>query len=388
MKYANAGKRALALALCFGMMPTAVYAADQTEEKKQIVTIQSAYEIPVQQQNVPKERLTYNDALKRARESSNDLVSLQKNAEVADENRQSLLNQFYNASDNQQYELSGSIWKAIEGLDFSNSLVEYQEGIYENALELTLKSYFAAIVNDTASLELAEKNLEIQQELLEQGQKKYELGVISQRELNDLESAVTKADLSAQMARLLIEQDYMNLNRLMGEDDLKQQYALEYELDVDPIEVPYGELDAYVESALRSDYSLKISKKTIQYNKDQEFYGADVTDTRTAQNTTEQSERDYEAAVADKELAIRKAYLSILQLESSMDTARQSLADAQRTLEIAKLNLAAGNVTPITVTQAELAVTQAQNALTELEFNHDMLLYQFDHTSLLGGSAN
>ena len=81
----------------------------------------------------------------------------------------------------------------------------------------------------------------------------------------------------------------MNLNRLMGEDDLKQQYELEYELDVDPIEVPYGELDAYVESALRSDYSLKISKKTIQYNKDQEIYGADVTDTRTAQNTTEQS---------------------------------------------------------------------------------------------------
>ena len=51
------------------------------------------------------------------------------------------------------------------------------------------------------------------------------------------------------------------------------------------------------------------------------------------------------------------------------------------------MNVRAGNATTITLHKPALAVEQAENALRQLEYAHDMQIYQFENTELLAGAT-
>ena len=86
-------------------------------------------------------------------------------------------------------------------------------------------------------------------------------------------------------------------------------------------------------------------------------------------------------------MAIRNAYTTIAQLESQYEAMKTTLKQAQAAYHAASVNVRAGNAIPITLDQAALAVDQAENGIRQLEYAHDMQIYQFEHTELLAGGG-
>ncbi len=375
MKQNKILKTGALLALCLTLAPVTVFAEENGMQAEQ-----------TQPEN--RKTLTYRTALNKALENSTSLKNLQTQASTSLENRRYLWRTYQAASAaGADHDQLMQIWQSVEALDLSESLKEENEALLKDSTEAMLKSYFAAIANDEATLKIATQNVQIKQTQLEQGERKYELGLISENALTTLRSDLAQAELSAQMRVLQVEQDYMNLNRLMGEDDLYQKYNLEYELDMGPMEVPYGDLDTYVKNAVRSDTALKIQKQNLEYQEGQSFYANDSASRKTAESEYEVAERNYEAAQEDKALAIRKAYLQIRQLEASYESAKDAVAQAEQLYHVAEVNYAAGNATQLAVEQAALAVEQAKSQLIQLEHNYDLLVFSFDNTCLLGSTS-
>ena len=92
-------------------------------------------------------------------------------------------------------------------------------------------------------------------------------------------------------------------------------------------------------------------------------------------------------AKENKEFAIRNAYLQIQQLETVYASAQADLKKAKGDLRAAEINYKVGNLKKIDVAQAELGVLNAENALRKNMYNHDMLIFSFEHPALLSNDT-
>ena len=130
-----------------------------------------------------------------------------------------------------------------------------------------------------------------------------------------------------------------------------------------------------------------MAVEDAEFGKNYLARGTTSSQNATNEYTFQQAQRNLKTAKDNKELAIKNAYQSIVQLESQHDSAVAALEQAEAAKRVAEINYQVGNSTAITVEQANLAVEQAKNAILQLEYAHDMQIYQFENTELLSGSG-
>lgn len=392
-KYFAKGKTVAATAMAALLVSTTAFAAEKPQESipaTEILTIEEAQALEAQKEK----ELTFEEAVELATKNSSDLRSVAETADYLQDLKEDIWDitgsfsvptvSYQQWVDDDIY----AIYSSIQNISSSMTKNRYSEELTKISLEATVKNYYTSIFSDQSSLELAKKDMEVKKTLWEQGQRKNQLGLLSDYDLNTLRSDYEQAQYNVTKLEMPLEQEYLSFYNFIGEDREKD-YTLVYDVEYAPYELPQP-MTQYINSKMNTDYTIKLQEQAVEdaeFNKN--YMSMSSTNATSANNkhSYEEAKRSLKTAKDSKELAIQNAYNSILSLESQYDSAVTTLEQAKAAQRAAEVNYKAGNTTAITLDQAALAVEQAQNAVTQLEYAHDMQIYQFENTELLSSGT-
>ena len=392
-KYFAKGKTVAATAMAALLVSTTAFAAEKPQESipaTEILTIEEAQALEAQKEK----ELTFEEAVELATKNSSDLRSVAETADYLQDLKEDIWDitgsfsvptvSYQQWVDDDIY----AIYSSIQNISSSMTKNRYSEELTKISLEATVKNYYTSIFSDQSSLELAKKDMEVKKTLWEQGQRKNQLGLLSDYDLNTLRSDYEQAQYNVTKLEMALEQEYLSFYNFIGEDREKD-YTLVYDVEYAPYELPQP-MTQYINSKMNIDYTIKLQEQAVEdaeFNKN--YMSMSSTNATSANNkhSYEEAKRSLKTAKDSKELAIQNAYNSILSLESQYDSAVTTLEQAEAAQRAAEVNYKAGNTTAITLDQAALAVEQAQNAVTQLEYAHDMQIYQFENTELLSSGT-
>lgn len=392
-KYFAKGKTVAATAMAALMVSTTAFAAEKPQESipaTEILTIEEAQALEAQKEK----ELTFEEAVELATKNSSDLRSVAETADYLQDLKEDIWDitgsfsvptvSYQQWVDDDIY----AIYSSIQNISSSMTKNRYSEELTKISLEATVKNYYTSIFSDQSSLELAKKDMAVKKTLWEQGQRKNQLGLLSDYDLNTLRSDYEQAQYNVTKLEMALEQEYLSFYNFIGEDREKD-YTLVYDVEYAPYELPQP-MTQYINNKMNTDYTIKLQEQAVEdaeFNKN--YMSMSSTNATSANNkhSYEEAKRSLKTAKDSKELAIQNAYNSILSLESQYDSAVTTLEQAEAAQRAAEVNYKAGNTTAITLDQAALAVEQAQNAVTQLEYAHDMQIYQFENTELLSSGT-
>ena len=392
-KYFAKGKTVAATAMAALLVSTTAFAAEKPQESipaTEILTIEEARALEAQKEK----ELTFEEAVELATKNSSDLRSVAETADYLQDLKEDIWDitgsfsvptvSYQQWVDDDIY----AIYSSIQNISSSMTKNRYSEELTKISLEATVKNYYTSIFSDQSSLELAKKDMAVKKTLWEQGQRKNQLGLLSDYDLNTLRSDYEQAQYNVTKLEMALEQEYLSFYNFIGEDREKD-YTLVYDVEYAPYELPQP-MTQYINSKMNTDYTIKLQEQAVEdaeFNKN--YMSMSSTNATSANNkhSYEEAKRSLKTAKDSKELAIQNAYNSILSLESQYDSAVTTLEQAEAAQRAAEVNYKAGNTTAITLDQAALAVEQAQNAVTQLEYAHDMQIYQFENTELLSSGT-
>ena len=388
MKY----KLALLLTLTM-MMPTAT-TAFAAETSTETAAESTSEEGTVSTEESGVWQLTFEEALELAEDNSSDLDNVAEKAEYLQDLKEDIWDitgsfsvptvSYQQWVDDDIY----AIYSSIQNISSSMTKNRYSEELTKISLEATVKNYYTSIFSDQSSLELAKKDMAVKKTLWEQGQRKNQLGLLSDYDLNTLRSDYEQAQYNVTKLEMALEQEYLSFYNFIGEDREKD-YTLVYDVEYAPYELPQP-MTQYINSKMNTDYTIKLQEQAVkdaEFNKNYMSMSSSNATSANNKHSYEEAKRSLKTAKDSKELAIQNAYNSILSLESQYDSAVTTLEQAEAAQRAAEVNYKAGNTTAITLDQAALAVEQAQNAVTQLEYAHDMQIYQFENTELLSSGT-
>lgn len=392
-KYFVKGRTVAATAVAALLVSTTAFAAEKPQESipaTEILTIEEAQALEAQKEK----ELTYEEAVELATKNSSDLRSVAETADYLQDLKEDIWDitgsfsvptvSYQQWVDDDIY----AIYSSIQNISSSMTKNRYSEELTKISLEATVKNYYTSIFSDQSSLELAKKDMAVKKTLWEQGQLKNQLGLLSDYDLQELRSDYEQAQYNVTKLEMALEQEYLSFYNFIGQDREKD-YTLVYDVEYAPYELPQP-MTQYINSKMNTDYTIKLQEQTLEdaeFNKNYMSMSSSNATSANNKHSYEEAKRSLKTAKDSKELAIQNAYNSILSLESQYDSALTTLEQAKAAQRAAEVNYKAGNTTAITLDQAALAVEQAQNAVTQLEYAHDMQIYQFENTELLSSGT-
>lgn len=389
-------KGALALALAMSMCSTQVFAAEALSAEQQGVQTAPVVELTEEElAALALPQLTMEEALDKAKKHSPDLNEIEDTLDYLDEAIEDIENrvghvkmptlQYKKWVDDSWHTVVSSIYQ----MDMGQQQSRIGRDLQNLALEAAVKSYFSSIKSNQESLELVKRNAEIQQRLYDQGCTKYRLGLLSKYDLDQLQIAAQQAKDNIALLEASLEQIYINLNNLMGENS-ETRYEYIYDVTFEPFEMTQT-LDQYINSSLKDDLTIQLLELAVdsaKFSKNYVGYSNTSINSKQQELDYDNARRNLKTAKEEKETSIRNTYLQIRQLETQYASAQSDLSKAQSDYRAAQINLQAGNTTKTVVDQAELGVISAQNNINQIIYNYDMLVYTFENTSLLGSSTS
>lgn len=392
-KYFVKGRTVAATAMAALLVSTTAFAAEKPQESipaTEILTIEEAQALEAQKEK----ELTYEEAVELATKNSSDLRSVAETADYLQDLKEDIWDitgsfsvptvSYQQWVDDDIY----AIYSSIQNISSSMTKNRYSEELTKISLEATVKNYYTSIFSDQSSLELAKKDMAVKKTLWEQGQLKNQLGLLSDYDLQKLRSDYEQAQYNVTKLEMALEQEYLSFYNFIGQDREKD-YTLVYDVEYAPYELPQP-MTQYINSKMNTDYTIKLQEQAVkdaEFNKNYMSMSSSNATSANNKHSYEEAKRSLKTAKDSKELAIQNAYNSILSLESQYDSALTTLEQAKAAQRAAEVNYKAGNTTAITLDQAALAVEQAQNAVTQLEYAHDMQIYQFENTELLSSGT-
>lgn len=392
-KYFVKGRTVAATAVAALLVSTTAFAAEKPQESipaTEILTIEEAQALEAQKEK----ELTYEEAVELATKNSSDLRSVAETADYLQDLKEDIWDitgsfsvptvSYQQWVDDDIY----AIYSSIQNISSSMTKNRYSEELTKISLEATVKNYYTSIFSDQSSLELAKKDMAVKKTLWEQGQLKNQLGLLSDYDLQKLRSDYEQAQYNVTKLEMALEQEYLSFYNFIGQDREKD-YTLVYDVEYAPYELPQP-MTQYINSKMNTDYTIKLQEQALEdaeFNKNYMSMSSSNATSANNKHSYEEAKRSLKTAKDSKELAIQNAYNSILSLESQYDSALTTLEQAKAAQRAAEVNYKAGNTTSITLDQAALAVEQAQNAVTQLEYAHDMQIYQFENTELLSSGT-
>ncbi len=392
-KYFVKGRTVAATAVAALLVSTTAFAAEKPQESipaTEILTIEEAQALEAQKEK----ELTYEEAVELATKNSSDLRSVAETADYLQDLKEDIWDitgsfsvptvSYQQWVDDDIY----AIYSSIQNISSSMTKNRYSEELTKISLEATVKNYYTSIFSDQSSLELAKKDMAVKKTLWEQGQLKNQLGLLSDYDLQKLRSDYEQAQYNVTKLEMALEQEYLSFYNFIGQDREKD-YTLVYDVEYAPYDLPQP-MTQYINSKMNTDYTIKLQEQAVkdaEFNKNYMSMSSSNATSANNKHSYEEAKRSLKTAKDSKELAIQNAYNSILSLESQYDSALTTLEQAKAAQRAAQVNYKAGNTTAITLDQAALAVEQAQNAVTQLEYAHDMQIYQFENTELLSSGT-
>ncbi len=276
----------------------------------------------------------------------------------------------------------------IHSLDSNYRISKITEDVTKIGIQAAIKNSFSTILLNQNRLELLQKNYNLQKQLLSQAKIKNKVGMMSKKDLEDLEREIQQMLEQIRQLKMNIDNAYIALNDLIG-TSAEDRYDIIYDVEYEPLTMNMS-IDTYISRKLSTDQSLqmqKIAVENTEFSVKTISLGTTGSEYRSTELEATNAARDYKTAKEEKEKSIRQAYIQLQQLESARKNLETDLEKAKSDLEKVKVNLQVGNVTQITLDQAALALDNLEYSFLENTFNHDLLMFTFDNTCVLG-SAN
>lgn len=276
----------------------------------------------------------------------------------------------------------------IHSLDASYRISEITEDVTKIGIRAAVKNSFSTITLNQSKLELLKKNYDLQRQLLAQATLKNQVGMMSKKDLEDLNRQTQQMAEQIRQLQMSIDNAYIALNDLIGVAP-EDRYEIINDVEYTPLEMNMS-IDMYVSRKLSTDQSLQmqqIAVENAEFSAKTISLGTTGSEHRTSELEATNTARDYKNAKESKEKSIREAYIQLQQLESMRKNLETDLEKAKSDLEKVTVNYSVGNVTEITLKQASLAVDSIENSLLENTLNHDLLMFTFDNTCVLGSAS-
>ena len=348
--------------LCMSLFSTAALAA---ESKDKVLDIQS---------------LDYDTAVEMAIKKDSSLKQIADQIDVTLKNRDAIFDGGVRPGDSTELVVVSAqrlaYLSSIHSLDASYRTSKIREEVTKIGIEAAVKNSFSAIELNQNKLDLLQKNYKIQKQLLAQGTLKNDVGMMSDKDLQDLSRETQQMAEQIKQLEMNIDNAYIALNNLLGLP-AEDRYEIVNNVEYAPLEMNMS-IDTYVSRKLSTDQSLQMQQIAVE---NAEFSSKTISDSstgseyRTAELEAANTARDYKTAKEDKEKSIREAYIQIQQLESARKNLETDLAKAKSDHEKAQVNYQVGNITQLDLEQAELALDNVENSLLENTLNHDLLLF-------------
>lgn len=391
--YKTRGIAALAMAMMLSTTPA--FAADPaalSAEAQGVQTAKPQQMFEAEAEVLPK--LTEADAYEKAVKNSPNLREIQEQIDYLYETKGDLWDKGFTNTPTYEHmtwhnaglhAVNSSLFQINEGIEQGR----YGQELAKLGLEVAVKSYFTTIHTNLDNLKMAKENVIMQEKLLDQAELKYKLGMMSKYNYEKQQTALKQAKDSITQLENTLEQQYIKLNDLMGEKP-ETRFEYVYETTFAPY-VPKQDLEIYITNKTQNELSIKMLESQLEITKFNKNY---LSETATSA-TMDQNELAYDKAMralktarTAMDLNIRSTMLQIRQLETAYETAVTDLEKAQADYRAVQVSYQAGNTTKLAVEQARMGILQKELALKSLAYNHDMLIFSFEHPSLLGGSAS
>lgn len=336
--------------------------------------------------------LDYQTAVDMAIENASSLKKIADQIDVTLDTKEDLFDGGVRPGDNTQLVVVSAQRLAylsnIYSLDANYRISKITEEVTKIGIQAAVKNSFTTILLNQSKLDLLQKNYDLQKQLLAQANVKNQVGVMSKKDLEDLNRQTEQMAEQIKQLQMNIDNAYIALNDLIGAKP-EDRYEIVNEVEYAPLEMTMS-LEMYVNRKLSTDQSLQMqqiavenaefSAKTISLNTTGSQY-------RTTELEATNAARDYKNAKEDKEKSIREAYIQLQQLESVRKNLQTDLEKAKSDLEKAEVNFKVGNITKLTLDQAALALDSIENSFLENTLNHDLLMFTFDNTCVLGSAG-
>ena len=336
--------------------------------------------------------LDYETAVDMAIKSDSSLKKIADQIDVTLKNREDMfMGDVRPGSSSQLVVLSAqrlAYLSGIHSLDASYRISEITEDVTKIGIRAAVKNSFSTITLNQSKLELLKKNYDLQRQLLAQATLKNQVGMMSKKDLQDLDRETQQMAEQIRQLQMSIDNAYIALNDLIGVAP-EDRYEIINDVEYTPLEMNMS-IDMYVSRKLSTDQSLQmqqIAVENAEFSAKTISLGTTGSEHRTSELEATNTARDYKNAKESKEKSIREAYIQLQQLESMRKNLLTDLEKAKSDLEKVTVNYNVGNVTEITLKQAGLAVDSIENSLLENTLNHDLLMFTFDNTCVLGSAS-
>jgi hypothetical protein len=259
---------------------------------------------------------------------------------------------------------------------FARPYLEEQAGIgYEidlNRLVYDTTRVYHSVLQAQEALSIAEENLRIQNEILENTRKKLELGMVSKMDVLSAESAVQDAVVKVNAASSGLKSAKMSFN-IRLDFPLMQQVVLTDTLH--KTETPAIDLKASIAAALTNRNELRqlafvLEKEELEIADlaTVSRYGSEYLTAALERKTAEKNLKDTKAYI---ELEIRTKYMNLQNLANEIASIEKAAENAKEGYRLADLSYNAGMNTLVDVQNVQLASYQAQLGLAAkiLEYN-------------------
>jgi outer membrane protein TolC len=222
------------------------------------------------------------------------------------------------------------------------------------------------------ALEIAEENLRIQNQILENTQKKFDLGMLPKMDVLSAESAVQDAVVKVDAAESGRKTAKMSFNITL-DLPLMQEVVLTDTLH--QADAPEIDLKASIAAALANRNELRqlafvLDKEDIEIADlaTKSRFGSEYLTAAMERKTAEKNLKDTKAYV---ELEIRTKYMSLQNLSEEIASIEKAVDNAKEGYRLADLSYNAGMNTLVDVQNVQLASYQAQLGLAAkiLEYN-------------------
>lgn len=333
--------------------------------------------------------LDYQTAVDMAIKNASSLKKIADQIDVTLDNKEDLFDGGVRPGDSTQLVVVSAQRLAylsnIYSLDASYRISKITEDVTKIGIQAAVKNSFTTILLNQSKLDLLQKNYNLQKQLLAQANVKNQVGVMSNKDLEDLNRQTQQMAEQIKQLQMNIDNAYIALNDLIGTNP-EDRYEIVNELEYTPLEMTMS-LEMYINRKLSTDQSLQMQQIGVE---NAEFaaktisLGTTGSQYRTTELEATNAARDYKNAKEDKEKSIREAYIQLQQLESVRKNLQTDLEKAKSDLEKAEVNFKVGNITKLTLDQATLALESIENSFLENTLNHDLLMFTFDNTCVLG----
>jgi hypothetical protein len=261
--------------------------------------------------------------------------------------------------------------------------LEEQAGIgYEidiNKLVYNTTQVYHSVLQAREALAIAEENLRIQNEILENTRRKFDLGMVAKMDTFSAESAVQDAAVKVNTALSGLKSAKMNFN--IGLDfPLMQEVVLTDTLH--KADAPEIDLKASIAAALANRNELR----QLQFVLDKE--GLEIADLATASRygseyltaalelrTAEKNLQDTRAYI---ELEIRVKYMNLQNLADEIASIERAVENAKEGYRLADLSYNAGMNTLVDVQNVQLVSYQAQLGLAAKILEYNLAVSDFE----------